>query len=129
MIKILLAAAVAAGIYALTRPTTKKGRPDLWHPEKPPPLKVKEPPRPPEGWRATLDDGMVDAVATCASRALPPTYDEAVVFVKACALDLLFPQYYWPPRPKDSQWKHNAWHDDGIRGAVEAALQADVPGP
>ncbi len=130
MIKILLAAAVAAGIYALTRPTTKKGRPDVTLPKKPepPPTKVREPTAP-EGYRGIFEDGLVDAVATCASRELPSTYDEAFSYVKSCAMDLIFPQYTWPPRPTDSGWKKNLWNDDGLRGAVVASLQADVPGP
>ncbi len=132
MIKILLAAAVAAGIYALTRPK-KKGRPDVTRPTKPgapPPTKVREPPKPPEGWRETFRDGLVDAVATCGARELPDDYDQAVLYLKSCSMDLIFPQYSWPPQPRDAQWKRNAWFDPLLHSTVEAALRTlDVPGP
>ncbi len=129
MIKlVLLAAGIAAGIYALTRPTKKK-LPDQWQPKKPGPKKVAEPPTAPSDYREIFEDNLVDAVATCAARELPPDYDQAVVYVKSCAMDLIFPQYAWPPRPKDNMWKKNLWHDDGLRSAVTAALQADVPEP
>ncbi len=124
----LIAAGIAAGLYALTRPTKKK-LPDQWRPKKPGPKKVAEPIKPPEEWRQVFEDNLVDAVATCAARELPPDYDQAVVYVKSCTMDLIFPQYAWPPRPKDNLWKKNLWNDEGLHGAVRSALQADVPGP
>ncbi len=68
-------------------------------------------------------------MSTCASRELPPTYDEAYSYIKSCTMDLIFPQYAWPPRLKDNLWKKNLWNDPALHGAIRSILQADVPGP
>ncbi len=143
----LIAAGAATGLYLLTRPE-KKPPPegfaepnDVW---RPPPTKVKkpwakikrpleklvEPPTPPEGYREIFEDGLPEAVATCGARELPDNYDAALLYLKSCAMDLLFPAWSWPPREGDRQWKRNLWFDPLLHSTADAALQTpNIPWP
>ncbi len=133
----LIAAGLAAGLYILS--PKKKERPGAVRPPKPglpkpslfkpPPAQVKEPTLAPEGWREIFEDGLVDAVATCAARELPDDYDAAYAYIKSCTMDLIFPHYLWPP-VGGGQWKMKLWTEPSLHSAVEASLRTPgIPGP